>query len=143
MEEFFDSSILRLIDWIYDLRLDLRFTIYDWIEALADLGIGLATGGSIAGLWILSQRRRDAEKTALLMVEKRLPCPVRGSGAVGAGTGVGFRRRFGARVSPQGHCPRDRRAPTPRGSSPIPPGGIDPSPGRARPPLLGVATLYP
>ena len=29
-------EILRFFDWIYDLR----FTIYDWIEALADLGNG-------------------------------------------------------------------------------------------------------
>ena len=38
---FFDSSIFRLKCWIGAFRkLDLRFTIYDWIEALADLGVG-------------------------------------------------------------------------------------------------------
>ena len=46
-------EILRFFDWIYDLR----FTIYDWIEALADLGIGLAAGGSIGlgQLWIKAE----------------------------------------------------------------------------------------
>ena len=64
---FFDSSILRFFDWIYDLR----FTIYDWIEALANLGNGLAAGGSIAGLWILSQRRGDTEALPMFSASLR------------------------------------------------------------------------
>ena len=90
---FFDSSILRFFDWIYDLRFtiglrhwriwamgewrffdwiyDLRFTIYDWIEALANLGNGLAAGGSIAGLWILSQRRGDTEALPMFSASLR------------------------------------------------------------------------
>ena len=54
---FFDSSILRFFDWIYDLRFTIGFTIYDLrftigFGGLADLGngqIGVSFKTGLAG----------------------------------------------------------------------------------------------